>query len=364
LSINEPLIRNFIWNAVKLKNFNVPQEAYQKYMTQQHRLGSDILVVDFPKFFESSSLVRFNELLSNMACSDLLWLNKLPYIAAFGYSQGILIHEVRGGKEIVKKNVGLTSSIFNVGICLFDYIVDEFSHREKIFEIINYDSLFELLNLSSPMPSSDYYLLKYNDPIDNRESLLLSLVVAFSVSSRLLYQRNESDKAWIQLSESIFQLYEAEKKSCELHLENVAPSHNNCLLNILKCKSVMPSLSTYYISKVASPSSSKNQENKIKEICETIGIIFWIADDLADIAKDLKAGTPNYITINTPSILQKKNNIFEFETFCENLIPSIECLLNLLEKLDQQLQSLSISINIHRKVMEFVKMCVTAWIGN
>jgi hypothetical protein len=365
LHINESLIRTFIWNAVQLKKFGISQRAHHKYMTQQHHLGSDMLVVELPNFFESSSLIRFNNLLSDISSLDPFWLNKLPYMAAFGYTQGLLIHELRGGSEDTKKSIGLSSSIFNICISLFDYIVDELPTRNKIFKIVNHDFILDLMNRSSPRTSVEKIFLHKNDSIDKREYLLLWLVVAFSISCRLLYQHNKSDKAWDHLLTTIFQLYEAEKISCEIHIDNAFMLNKQQLLNILKCKSVMPFLSTYFISKIASPiNRPKEQENKIKEICKTIGSIFCISDDLADIAKDLKSGTLSYIILNIPIIHQSKNNIFDYETFCETLIPSIEYLLNLLDKLDKQLQSIPISTNTYYKVMEFVKMYVTSWIAN
>ena len=124
------------------------------------------------------------------------------------------------------------------------------------------------MNPYSLWTSVEKIFLHKNDSIDKREYLLPWLVVAFSISCRLLYQDNKSNKAWAHLSTSIFQLYEAEKITCEIHIYNAFILNKQQLLNILKCKSVMPFLSTYFISINASPiNRPKKQENKIKEIC-------------------------------------------------------------------------------------------------
>jgi hypothetical protein len=76
----------------------------------------------------------------------------IPYVAAFGYKYGTIIHELCDGNAYLKMYVGLASSLFNMGISLFDYIIEIFD-GEEIFKIINHDFLNQLMNFEFPIVS-------------------------------------------------------------------------------------------------------------------------------------------------------------------------------------------------------------------
>ena len=361
LPVNESLFKAFIWNAVQLKQSSVSAITHQKYMSQQYSLGLDILDVKLPVFFKSSSLIEFNNLYRIIGSLSPTWSNKLPYVAAFGYTQGILIHELRSGDEDTKESVGLSSSIFNICISLFDYIVDELPKGRNIFKIITYEVLLDLMDLSK---SPDKTILLKDACLNKLEWSLAWFVFAFSISCRLLHRYSKNDEAWEKLSLSVFRLYCAEKLSCRLQRNKLRMSNSESLMKKLRYKSVVPSISTFFISQVACASSLEKQENKIEEICETIGSIFWISDDLGDNAKDLKSGTLSYITVKMLNIPHDENLIFDEESFYEVLISFIEYLLNLLQKLDEELKSISGSTITYSKVMEYVQMYVTSSIVN
>lgn len=355
--VNEALTKTFIWQEIRSKGFYISQQAYIDYMSIQSRLGWHLLNVEFPKVFEVCS-IPFNGLLNEIASEDPFVWERLPGMAAFGYTQGKLIHELRGGDDDVKENVALIAAIFNMCISLFDYVVDELSIGVDQFKIIDREFLIDLMDLSTE-PSLNNIHYK-NDITGTIERFLLMLIIAFGVTCRRLYRLNKNKQAWDKLSASIFRLYHAEKIASNLRLNNTLSSDQ--WLDALKCKSVLPSITHSLISEVASASSSKLQENEIEEICDTMGSIFWLADDLSDIAKDLRAGIPSYVTIKAAKFYPIKNNFSDKLNLREALVATIEDLFTPLNKLDKEMESLSIPDNTHDEVVKFVKMYVNAWL--
>jgi hypothetical protein len=139
--------------------------------------------------------------------------------------------------------------------------------------------------------------------------------------------------------------------------------NNSSIVKIIQCKSVNPSIITFLISQLSSPNRSKKLENDEEAICTIIGNIFWLADDLADTANDLKSRTLSGITIKMKNIRHNRNLIFDEEPFYNLLISFVERLLNLFQKLDNKLKSIPISTYQYRRMLEFVRMYVISWLG-
>jgi hypothetical protein len=180
------------------------------------------------------------------------------------------------------------------------------------------------------------------------------------LTCRRLYQFNRNEEAWNKLSASIFQLYRAEKNTSDLRLKKTFSRDQ--WLDALKCKSVLPSMTHSLISQIAFDSGSIQAEKNIEELCDIIGHIFWIIDDLADISKDLKNGIPSYVTLKATNIHPSQNNFSEKLNLWEALDATIEDLFALLKRLDDKMNSLSIPNNLYYKVMNFVKMYINGWL--
>lgn len=347
------LLRYFIWEALQIKGFKISEKNYTDYINKQYKIGLSIIKSDMPQIFTS-----FDNFLSMLSSSHPSQINNLPYVAAFGYMQGILIHELNNGSKNTKRNVGLTSSMFMIGIHLFDHFIDETSSREKIFKSVNYDFLTNIMNPSIKI-SCDNIILS-----NDNKNLILWIIVAFSMLCKNLYHESRNSKAWVQLSESILQLFYAEKLSCDICNNNTDLSYSE-ILNIIKCKSVMPTFAIYLLSELANSTSSRKNQGKIKDICNIIGNIVGLSDDLADIIIDLESGVPNIITLKfqRKNIYRIKNNFLYDDIVCEVIFSTVDNLLTLLEALEKELKSLPISISTNYKIMEFVKMNVTSWIG-
>ena len=189
------------------------------------------------------------------------------------------------------------------------------------------------MNLFTPLPSFDSILLEHKT-YTNTELLLLWIVIAFSICCRQIYQYNKNYESWKELSTALYQLHDAEKI-----LFDQRTKHNNIFgelrLNTIRSKSVIPFLCTYLISKIASPNILEKQEYEIKYICETIGNIFWISDDLADFLKDMQTGTPNYVSICADYFILTGQNYCCDNAFHLSLQYVIGHLFILLQKLDR-----------------------------
>lgn len=350
--VNDALTKAFILQNVLSKGFHIQQQSYIDYMDEQSRIGWHLLTVELPKVFGVHSH-SFNGLLNEIASEDSFLCERLPGMTAFGYTQGRLVHELLGGEEDLKETVAQIGAIFNMGISLFDYVLDELSTGVKLYAVIDQEFLSDLMDLSKDLSLND---IRYkNNTAGTIERLLLMSIIAFGVTCRRLYWINMNKQAWDKLSASIFRLYHAEKITSDPRLNNTLSSDQ--WLDTLECKSVLPSITHSLISEVATASYSKPPKNKVEEICDTLGRIFWLADDLSDIAKDLKAGTPSYVTTKATKFhFSDKSNL------SEPLTATIEDLFTLLNKLDKEMESLSIPDNTHEEVVKFAKMYVNAWL--
>lgn len=355
----ERTFRTFIWNILRSDDLNIAYEVYQRYMSEQYSLGRRILYTGIPQMFDASFRNRFHYLLGKIALLDPFLYYRLPYIVAFGYSQGSLTNELRNNSDR-SKEVGITSAMFNTIIALFDYIVDEFPAGRQLFEIINDDLIIKIMDTSS---SSEQFFdnMTFDENTDIRIAMLILLITIFSSTCKQAYARNrkEGNKTWQELSQLVLLLYHAEKNSTELHIEsNYEKNITN--LSVIRCKSVMPSITLYTISKLFYNTTIPEKESRVKHFCKIMGTIFWITDDLSDAVKDLKLGKLTYVTLN--AIGYERGQNINNDTFSESLILATNYLLFLISELKNSLNSLQISESKYNKLLEFVLMYITSWI--
>jgi len=359
--VNDALTKTYIVQNIQSLGFHIHQQEYINYMDEQSRLGLHLLNVEFPRIFESCS-IPLNDLFIDFASEYPFLYERLQGMAAFGYTQGRLIHELQEGNDDLKEKVAQISAIFNVGISLFDLVVDELSTGIGFYKIINQEFLKDLMDLTKEISLKN---VNYDEnTADIIERLLIVFIFAFGMKCRHIYRLARNKHAWNQLSNSIFRLYYAEKTTSALEFNKIVSSDQ--WLDALKCKSVLPSITHSLISEITMASDSKQGKNNVEDICCTIGHIFWLADDLSDTAKDLQAGIPSYITTKAAKFYSLENNFSNKLNLNESLIEAINDLCTFLSKLENDMESLlsshAIQKSTHDELLKFVKMYVNGWL--
>jgi hypothetical protein len=353
-------LRDFVWQTAQCKGFRISNYEFTRYFAKQSCLGKRILFNQLPLFFRGSQ-IPFSDLLYDVAISYPRVFQKLPYLAAFGYTNGNIVHRMANYNETKIEDVSLASALFNMGIATFDHIVDELPAGDKMFRVLNPRCLLELMDLGR---IESYYktLLADEGHIDIMGKLFLYFAIAFFSKCKDIYGYNPQKAKWNALSKNIFKLYNAERLCYDINLNNVVRNSSNQLLKTVRCKSVMPFLIVYNISEMIRHNVSKLVDKRMKKICSLLGEILWISDDLADIEKDVRNGTPNFITIRLLNELKRRRKILNSEAYCEVIELAVENLVNLLKDLEDHIDSLSPPSNVRRDWENFVHMYVAAWI--
>ena len=359
--VNSNLTKTYILQNIQSRGIYTDQQEHNDYMDEQSRFGLHLLNIEFPKIFKSCS-IPLNGLFIDFASEYPLLYERLRGTAAFGYTQGRLIHELQGGNDDLKEKVAQISAIFNVGISLFDFVVDESPTGIEFYKTINQEFLKDLMDLTKEISLKNIHYKE--DTADIIERLLILFIFAFGMKCRHIYQLSRNKDAWDRLSDSIFRLYYAEKTTCALQFNKIVSSDQ--WLDALKCKSVLPSRTHSLISEITMASDFEQGKNNVEDICCTIGHIFWLADDLSDIAKDLQAGIPSYITTKAAKFYSQENNLSNKLNLNESLIEAINDLCTFLTKLEKDMKSLLdshvIQKSTHDELLKFVKMYVNGWL--
>jgi hypothetical protein len=348
--VNRYLIKTFISKALEMKGFNVSYQSYKHFMDTQSRLGCKILLEDIPKLQDDGDII--NELLNEISSLTIIPSGQISYVAAFGYMQGILIHELRGHtvNTSEKNGIGLTSALLNLIICIFDYLVDEVPDGKQIFDIITTDLIMKIFNTSFISSTFKLDIPRVNPKVSKFVAILVHLFEIFTSSCRkLLNENNASTTRWNELALLLSQLYDAQRICTKS-----SPRYE--ILGKARYKSVMPSVAISAISQL--PEESSHDEHKIRKIVELMGTVFWISDDLADIVEDLTTQSTSCITINVIDVITDNGSKFYETLYRKAIIPALETLLSALCELDEILKA---DVTF-AKFTRFIRMYVAAWI--
>jgi len=270
---------------------------YKNFAERQKKLGEKIRSGTLREVFGDNDYAYLNsELIFGSANRQVR--SKLSYILAFGYNIGWIIYSVLDDKEgKYTEEISMISSVFNLGISIFDYIYDtEPELFDKFNRIVNYSTLHKISTDGNACKS----LQLDCDNIDSIELCLLSkIIIWFFLKLQSFYIGNGGRKdIWKRLNNCILLAYLAETHSSD------KTKYSKKILDICRKKSTLPFLVIYHIALLTStsnPSPIIDRESKVDNyaytISKTIGEIFWRTDDLTDLLKDLESGNLNSILI-------------------------------------------------------------------
>lgn len=353
LYVNEAWTRTFVWKEMLECGFYLAPQSLFDYHDGQNELGRRLLAGSLPAVYASCGLDAAG-LLDEIRQRDTFVWERLPGMLAFGYTQGRLIHELRRGVESVSESVALTASIFNTGIALFDYVVDELPAGRDLFRVVNPAWLAKLLDLSRS-PSSDEVgnRMEHAGPV---EKFLLTSIVAFTENSKRLYTSGSGKREWDFLRSSLDHLYQAEF-TASTNYQAKTLSHD-ALIDALYRKSALPTTTIALISRLACPSASADGEQAILDVCDTLGRIFWLVDDLSDIAKDARTGLPSYVTLRS-TVSDCAGSAVSIR---DGITATVEDLCNLMRQLEDLLASPAVPDGVGDRILRFARASVYSWL--
>lgn len=287
--VNEGLTKQYILHLLSARNFFVPETQYTDFMDNQKKLGNDLLNHKLPDFLREH-LPDSEKVLEKIASQEPYLWTRLNNAISFGYYLGMHLHDIRMGAKNTLQSVAFSSALFNSGIALFDYIIDELAEGHIIFDHINENYLHDIKKHSVRPLSA----LNSEGSFGLIIKLLFILVDVFFISIQKLYSNSRNDEQWQILCNTLSKLFIAEKITTSIDITSVLENQDN--FETISYKSVMPFVVFNIISRLTTDPVPGKPENEVENLCRLIGNIFWITDDLSDIAVDIKKNVPGYIT--------------------------------------------------------------------
>ena len=351
--INKELTKHYVLQLLFSKGFHLDEKQYNDYMDNQKKYGIDILFHKLPDFL-SENLPNAIKVLEEINLLESGLWNRLNTAASFGYHFGMHIHNIGLRAKDKLEPVAFSTALFNTGIALFDYVLDELPEGPVVFDFINENYLVNIKEHSIKPLSTLSNIDSFNLIIQ----LLFIFVDTFFISVHQLYSTSGNDVQWVRLCKTLLKLYAAEKATTRIDLNAALKDQSN--FEIIDYKSVMPFVAMNMISELTTHPTSNVQDDDVEQLSKLAGNIFWISDDVADIATDVKNNVPGYIT---KTILQMKNNSNQELSIKVALTETVNELFALYNRLDDFQNNKQLSKKTFADFKLFMKMYIYSWLS-
>lgn len=253
------------------------KEIWQQQLELGNQLRKNILLpvlgaADYARLSNETLFGKYNH----------QFQRKLPFSLAFGYETGSLVNELFNQPAPQQQQIREICALFNLGISLFDFILDQPATTASKNHFFNEETMAVLHGRGN----KSKLLLPNLDKIKAAEwRILLKVITGFY--GRLFQLLNELGQSSKPITSLLEKAYKAEMSSTEASVINKRRQ-----LQISRSKSVLP---FEIIGAIGMLTISKNIQVQKQGIvfAKTLGDIFWITDDLADIVRDAQSGQLN-----------------------------------------------------------------------
>lgn len=284
--LDEYLIRNYTEVLLLEKDLRVEADRYNQYMDRQRECGEAILRQDLPALF-FGRLPGVPELVASCAGEKPTLYNSLCNASAFGFTFASLLQRRDLPAMAASRQAACSAALFNAGITLFDHVLDELHEENALFRLVDESYLgrmraegFGLLSCRVPEHSGDPVL-----------RMLLLLIDAFYLS---LGTPGPAGKFSEELHDTLHFMFLSEKLSVTRGSAG-NEEDTRLLTRAMEIKSVTPFKAMGLMCLNAGTSGHDAEEEAIRAVCDKVGKIFWMVDDLADFPADGRRQLPNYV---------------------------------------------------------------------
>jgi Squalene-hopene cyclase C-terminal domain len=286
--LHDPHLYAVVRTALRAHGFVLSDAEYQAAAREQWRLGCWLRDRAFPE--RLAGLVSIPDYQQIAGSDPSLW-HQLPLMAALGFRQtrallGMVPADGRAGDT-----AALLGAIFNTGIALFDYVVDESPVGTHLFDLLNDDVVQRIFEPGSHSRSELTRAGRHTS--DPRLRLLFGIVAAFGTMARELLHHSGNEAACAELNRLVVALFEAERA---VSLRRMARNGTRDLLPALETKSALPSMTLLQVVLLASP-QTREPLTEAHRSAAALGRIFWRIDDLVDLLADCRKGSPNALLL-------------------------------------------------------------------
>jgi squalene-hopene/tetraprenyl-beta-curcumene cyclase len=298
--------------ALRAHGFVMPDAEYQAAAREQWQLGCWLRDRALPERLAGSVTIRDYQQIA--AADPSLW-HQLPLMAALGFRQTRVLLGLMPGSFRAADTAALLGAVFNTGIALFDYLVDESPTGTGLFDVLNEDVV---RGIFEPDIAARVELDRAGEHAsDPRLRLLLGLVAAFGTLGKELVQRSGTDAGWPELRRLVMSLFEAEHA---VSVNRCAPDKARDLLPALETKSALPSLTLLQVARMAG--SAIGPSAPAERAAAALGHILWRIDDLVDLLTDCRRGTPTALLLNMVDRLADRGSAWASDADLYDIIDS------------------------------------------
>ena len=280
--------------------------------------------------------------------------DRIPLIADLGFRQTSLFQSLISiGTEWAHASA-LLGAAFNLAITLIDYSLDE-RGAHGLFRFLNASLMRDIFAASGEAERNLAVALQESEDI--RERALWGVLSFCASRGRGLLLGTANQVAWKDLGNTIAILLASEKEVATATWLSAAEARP--LLPYMEAKSCLPSVAALHIARLAHRPGTIIGESGLLEIATCLGTLFWRVDDLVDLLKDLRTGTPNAVLLRLADRLAVEDRSFASDTdIYDELDPGADELVRL-----ASLGAKQESIEGRSALSQFTSLVIAGWTG-
>ena len=281
--------RRIITQSLEENNLWIYDEEYLKFMQRQKLQGERLKKKLLHRILGSEYVLLGSE--GSFSSTNRHFQLRLPYCLSFGYEIGTHICNLFNKKAKNNIQVAQLSALFNLGISVFDLIID---HYPNISSVLN--SVFNERVLKRLIFESSQEQKKMKSAIQqlngNEIKILLKLIAGFFKNLNDSFSDGRQDEIKNILLPELIKAYKA-----ELISNNLTKLSLDLHSNISRRKSTLPFIVISKLIIIANNDININNLKVYNKFIKNFAESFWILDDILDIVKDIRTGALNSVLV-------------------------------------------------------------------
>jgi squalene-hopene/tetraprenyl-beta-curcumene cyclase len=306
--------------------------------------------------------LRQKILAASMAPADLslfreaepgFW-DRIPLIADLGFRQTSVFQSLISTRTECAPAAAVLGASFNLAITLIDYALDE-RGASALFHVLNPSLMRDIFAATGEAERKLAAAAQQSQDVCERA--LWGLLAFCASSGRNLLLATANQAAWQDLGNNIAILLASEKEVATARWPSAAEAHR--LLPYMETKSCLPSVAALHIARLAHTPATILRETDLMTVAMWLGTLFWRLDDLVDLLKDLRTGTPNAVLLRLTDRLAAEGRWFASDKDIYDELDSGADELARLARLAGQQES----IERRNALIQFTNLVISGWTG-
>jgi len=279
------------------------------------------------------------------------WL-RVPLIVGLGFRQTSVFQSLLPPGSAMERQAAVLGGIFNLVITLVDHSVDERGAGESTFRKLNETTMRAIF--ANPEKAQEQLQAMALASHNLQEQLLLSLIALCCSHGAALLRTTGNVQAWSELGDVTLALLRAESQISASQWKSYEDVR--ALLPQMETKSSLPSLACLHIACLAHTPPAGIVDAELRAVAAHMGRVFWLVDDLVDVLKDLRSGTPNAVLVRLAQRveLQKRPYVSDTDIYYE-----VDACAEELATMTGIGQHPRVSFN--QDVLEFERLLIAGW---